>query len=206
MAETVTPAHRSPRAVALFVLTLALALTADLWTKYHAFRVLPPPGTVAPDSVTPDDHFIPHLLHFTAVENRGAVFGVGQGMRTLFLAFSLAAIPLLVWLFVKSGNRWWYQVVLGLLLAGVIGNLYDRAVYHHVRDMIYLFPGVPNPLRHWFPRWDTLFPWVFNLADTYLCTGVFVLLVHSFFEKDEPASRVASAADRPGEGPAARSP
>ena len=37
--------------------------------------------------------------------------------------------------------------VIGLLLAGVLGNLYDRVVFGYVRDMIYMLPG-----RTW-PGW-----------------------------------------------------
>ena len=53
-----------------------------------------------------------------------------------------------------------HQIVLGMLLAGVVGNLYDRIHFGFVRDMIYVFP-----------RWG-IFPYIFNVADSLLCTGV----------------------------------
>lgn len=168
----------------LFLLTAIIGLTLDLWTKDYAFRVLSMPADVHEIDRAPEQHFIPHLLHFTLMKNEGAVFGIGQGQRYLFLAVSLAALSLLTVLFLKSGNRRFYQFLLGLLLAGVLGNLYDRAVFGYVRDMIYLFPGVPNPLSGLFPQWGTLFPWIFNLADTFLCTGVFLMILYTFFSHD----------------------
>lgn len=196
-------AHAAPSRAAWlrFALTAAIALSLDLWTKYHAFRVLPQPADVHDVDRSPERHFIPHLLHFTLMKNEGAVFGIGQGQRLLFLAVSVAATALLVGLFLRSGRRRFYQFLLGLLLAGVLGNMYDRAVYGYVRDMIYLFPGVPNPLSGVFPRWSTLFPWIFNLADTYLCTGVFLVILHSLFFHDAAATpRPANVASSSAEG------
>jgi signal peptidase II len=189
-------AGRSLRAWMFFALTAVVGLTLDLWTKDYAFRVLSMPADVHEIDRTPERHFIPHLLHFTLMKNEGAVFGIGQGKRSLFLAVSVAALALLVGLFLKSGNRRFYQFLLGLLLAGVLGNLYDRAVFGYVRDMIYLFPGVPNPLSGIFPQWGTLFPWVFNLADTFLCTGVFLMILYSLFANDaapKPTGATSSA-------------
>jgi len=201
MDEHAVRAGRSLRAWTLFALTAAVGLTLDLWTKDYAFRVLSMPADVHEIDRTPEEHFIPHLLHFTLMKNEGAVFGIGQGKRYLFLAVSLAALMLLAGLFLKSGNRRFYQFLLGLLLAGVLGNLYDRAVFGYVRDMIYLFPGVPNPLSSVFPQWGTLFPWVFNLADTFLCTGVFLMILYSFFAHDAtPKNAEAPSSAAPAEG------
>jgi len=54
------------------------------------------------------------------------------------------------------------------LLAGVLGNLYDRLMLGYVRDMI-----------HALPMWKNFFPYVFNVADTFLCTGVGLMIVYS---------------------------
>ena len=53
-----------------------------------------------------------------------------------------------------------------MLLAGILGNLYDRVFIGYVRDMI-----------HVFPRWPNLFPWVFNIADSLLCVSIGILLI-----------------------------
>lgn len=188
------PAARSTAAWMLFALTAAIGLTLDLWTKDYAFRVLSMPIDVHDVDQSPERHFLPHLLHFTLMKNEGAVFGIGQGQRSLFIAVAVAATALLVGLFLRSGRRRFYQFLLGMLLAGVLGNLYDRVVFGYVRDMIYLFPGVPNPLSGWFPQWGTLFPWIFNLADVFLCTGVFLVILYSFFSSDAAPATASDSA------------
>src|SRR5579871_1056888 len=75
---------------------------------------------------------------------------------------------------------------LGLILAGTLGNLYDRLVFNGVRDFLYF---------HWFE-----FP-VFNIADSCLVCGAFLLLIQAFWsrpapvgrEKSEPAMSAATA-------------
>jgi signal peptidase II len=91
------------------------------------------------------------------------------------VAVSIGAILFLTYLFATSKRRqWFYQLVLGLLLAGVLGNMYDRVVYGYVRDMI-----------HALPRWPDLFPWIFNVADSLLCVGVGLMVLYSFLHGSE---------------------
>ena len=60
--------------------------------------------------------------------NEGALWGMGQGKVWLFAALSAtaaAAIP--VWLFwFRAARDLWLTVALGLVMGGVLGNLYDR--------------------------------------------------------------------------------
>jgi signal peptidase II len=181
---------RSPAAWARFLLTCAIGLALDLVTKIWAFNhlVIGPIEREGDGRLyVPTDivRFIPGWLHFEAVANEGAVFGLGQGHRLLFLAVSFGAIGLLTYLFINSGRARFYQVVLGMLLAGVLGNMYDRMAFGYVRDMIHALPG-----RRWpeFIR-ETLsfipyvrgpiFPWIFNIADSLLCVGVAVSIFYS---------------------------
>jgi signal peptidase II len=171
---------RSPPALARFFLTAAIGVTLDLITKVVAFTKLyvshwdDPDGRRHFESTT--YQFIPHWLHFKLTANYGAVFGIGQGQRLIFLAFSMGAILFLVYLFRASGRQRFYQVVLGMLLAGVVGNMYDRTRFGYVRDMIYALPG-----RTWPGSEREIFPWIFNVADSLLCVGVGLMLIYSFF-------------------------
>jgi len=159
----------SPIALMLFFGTTALGLALDLWTKVLAASQLSRADPI---------RFIPGWLHFTYTENHGAVFGIGQGWRKLFILVSIGAIGFLTYLFSHSGKQRVYQLILGMLLAGVLGNMWDRINYGYVRDMI-----------HALPRWPNLFPWVFNIADSLLCTGVFLMIVHSLlFHPRKPAA------------------
>jgi len=138
---------RSFPALAAFFLTVIVGLTVDLWTKSYSFEHLAIyRGTRVVDSqVYP---FSPGLLEFTVTTNQGAVFGLGAGQRFLFVTVSLAAILFLVYLFANSGPSRIYQIILGMLLAGVLGNLYDRIFFGYVRDMIHALPG-----WHWPGMW-----------------------------------------------------
>src|SRR5262249_54197735 len=118
---------------------------------------------------------IPGFLRFEFTTNEGAVFGMGQGMRWLFLVVSVAAVLFLIYLFLTSGRQWLYQIFLGILLAGVMGNMYDRLLLGYVRDMI-----------HAFPAWR-IFPWIFNVADSLLCVGVALIVLYSSFTRHAQA-------------------
>jgi signal peptidase II len=133
------------------------------------------------------------VLNFDAVANQGAVFGIGQGQRWLFITVSIGAIALLTYLFVTTARGRFYQVVLGGLLAGVLGNMYDRTMFGFVRDMIHAFPNerYPEFIRNtlgFIPYFKgQIFPWVFNVADMLLCVGVGISIVYSFFGNREPS-------------------
>ena len=181
-------ALRSPAALGCFLLTMGLGLTLDLWSKSYAWRTLaegePWRDTTGHLRIASEtSEFLPGWLHFKVTVNEGAVFGFGQGNQTLFAIVSAAAIGFLFYLFATSGRRWFYQVVLGMLLAGVLGNLYDRMTFRYVRDMLYIFPD-----RFLFGR--EVFPWIFNVADALLCAGVGLMVVYSFFAQEaEPGER-----------------
>jgi signal peptidase II len=190
-----TDTLRSPAAIALFAGTAAVGLVVDLWTKAAAVAYLKDGNIV---------RFIPGLVQFTYTENHGAVFGLGQGQQPLFLTVSVAAIAFLVFLFLTSGRSRIYQLILGMLLAGVLGNMYDRLYFGYVRDMIHALPGWQWPA--WFVRllpsgWQPpigrgldVFPWIFNVADSLLCVGVAAMLVYSFLteiRRKHPAEAAA---------------
>jgi signal peptidase II len=180
-----------------------LGLIADLASKVWAVDALKATGRSI--------RFIPGLLHFTYTENHGAVFGIGQGQRWLFLTVSVVAVLFLVWLFIQSGTRRLYQIILGMLLAGVIGNMYDRIVHGYVRDMILALPGWRWP-GEWmvpflnYPSADRLvFPWIFNIADVLLCVGVLLIVTYNLFcmtdSQDRAPGDQASSSEEPVRSP-----
>jgi signal peptidase II len=196
---------KSPSALSRFVLATFAGLGLDLASKAYAWHALLigydtdffTGESKARYSVV---RFIPGWLHFELTMNRGAVFGLGQGQRWLFLIVSAAAIAFLTYLFALSHKKqWFYQLLLGILLAGVLGNMYDRIVYGYVRDMIHALPGQkwPEGLVAHLPGHDwksaDIFPWIFNVADSLLCTGVALMIAYSLFF----APRAPSAADHP---------
>jgi signal peptidase II len=183
------PRHnfRSAAALASFFLTVIFGLSFDLWSKNEAFdrlAIYHPGSTMVVDSRVYS--FIPGWIDFTVTTNQGAVFGIGAGRRYFFICISIAAVILLTYFFAISGPQRLHQVILGMLLAGVLGNLYDRAVFGYVRDMVHALPG-----WHWPGTWAipivdypgpsrAVFPWIFNVADSLLCVGVALMILHSF--------------------------
>jgi signal peptidase II len=183
---------RSPVALMLFFGTAIVGIGLDLWTKSLAVEHL---------KDAPEVRVIPNWLHFTYTENRGAVFGVGQGKQLLFITVSIGAIAFLSHLFAHSGTRRFYQFLLGMLMAGVIGNMYDRIVYGYVRDMIHALPGIhwPDFIARQLPGHLAsagVFPWIFNLADSLLCVGVFLILVYSLKHGTESKGQPDPQVDR----------
>ena len=97
----------------------------------------------------------------------------------MFIILGLIAIAVIVTTFLKSAaQRRWMHISLALILAGALGNLYDRVMFGMVRDMLWLFPGVKLPFGwHWPGDNDELYPWVFNIADMALLFGLGVILI-----------------------------
>jgi signal peptidase II len=185
---------RSVPALLAFALTFVVGLGLDLWTKQAAFAALAPHGvrynpehgrheiSYGPDGRLEVQRVVPGWLHFQAMTNEGAVFGIGQGQRWLFVAVSVLAIGFILYLFATSGDHRFYQFVLGMLLAGVIGNMYDRLTFGYVRDMIYALPG-----KQWPGTGREVFPWIFNVADSLLCVGVGLIFVYTL--RGAPSTR-----------------
>ena len=118
--------------------------------------------------------------------NQGALFGFlrdhGPLANYLFAAISIvAAAAIVFWATRRSAARdWSLSAALGLILAGTLGNLYDRLIFLGVRDFLHL---------HY-----RQFDWpVFNIADTCLVCGAFLLLIQALFTRipaDKPALEV----------------
>jgi signal peptidase II len=146
------------------------------------YRLIPPhePVTV-----------IPRVLDFTLVLNPGAVFGVGPGQRGFFMVFTLAALAfsaLIFWKWTGPRDRLAHAAI-ALIVAGGLGNLYDRLVHGCVRDFLHPLPGVKFPFG-WSP-WGSsgaVWPWVSNVADAFLIVGIIVLAWH-LWRVDAKAAR-----------------
>lgn len=107
------PSHLRLWVVAVF------GLAADLLTKDWAFTRLEPLERVV---------LVPGLVSFQRSLNTGALFGLGKGWTPVFIAASVLALVFVLSLFISSGrDRRSLHVALGLVLAGALGNLYDRA-------------------------------------------------------------------------------
>lgn len=200
-APPVRAAAGSPRAWTLFVAVAVAVLAVDLVVKRWAFEhVAGVPVHVAADGtalIPPHDAttIVPRVLSLKLTLNHGAAFGLGDGARWLFVCIALVAAVIVVGMFCRSDRRAWpLHVAFAMLLAGAMGNLYDRVAVGAVRDMLWMFPGVKLPFGWSWPGGsDDLYPWIFNVADAALCMSLVVLLV-LMYRADRANARVTPSA------------
>lgn len=147
-----------------FVLTI-LILALDQGTKVWAARALSQEPLV----------LIPGALELTYLENRGAVWGLMQGWRIVFLVATLLFLAVIVWLYCRKRKDMSVltRVILSLLVSGAVGNLIDRVLLGYVRDMIYV--SLIN-----FP--------VFNVADSAITIAAALLVIETLFVKSRPTT------------------
>ncbi len=118
------------------------------------------------------------FFNITRIHNKGAIFGTfSQTNNTLVFALltaaSLAALALVVYYFVKTpASDKLMKIALTLIMAGALGNQFDRLVRGHVIDFLDFYIG----RAHW--------PF-FNAADSCITIGASLMLVVLFRRKPE---------------------
>jgi signal peptidase II len=148
---------------AIFLCTAAGVFAADLLTKWAAFHG---------DNLSRPHVIIPNFLDLTRTENRGGVFGFGQGRVTFFILFTLVASIVILWAVCRYGRASrWLTFGLACVFGGAMGNFWDRLAFGYVRDFIHCFIG-----RY---HWPT-----FNVGDSAICIGAAILVIHSLFSSD----------------------
>jgi signal peptidase II len=163
------------RGLGVFAGIAAVGAVADLASKSYAFAHIPGDGV----------EVVPGLFNLIQAWNKGAAFSIFFGQVNAFIAISFVALVVLGW-FAWSAKRpagLGYQVILGLVGAGVVGNLYDRLVFHQVRDFLDVYVSQAW-LADWLARHAGTTHWpTFNVADAFICVGTGALFVK--FWRDE---------------------
>jgi signal peptidase II len=162
--ELMSEAGRVP--ASRFILFWAIALGGaafDLATKSYIFERFGPVGAAHP--------LIPDILELRLSHNPGALWGLGRDFAWASLVFAalslLAAVAICWWLFVKGAARdARYTVALGLIMAGALGNCYDRLRFGYVRDFVHFHIDAI--------RFDCA---IFNFADNMLVLGAVGLVL-----------------------------
>lgn len=170
--------------VALFVLALdqiskywivsshvvgTLGYSGSLYDLSALRSFLSQSAIVQQNAIPQDGKFI--VLSFTP--NDAALWGLGSGnpwASRLLLALTSIFLFLLLFFTIRSGKKLpkLSRVIVGLLIGGSIGNLYDRVVFGYVRDMICTrFIDFP----------------IFNIADSAICIAIGLLVFEAFFMK-----------------------
>lgn len=194
-----------------FIAAIAVLVALDLGSKAIAFRTIAPDPVVVERravlgmmSVDPEmlqslipRHsarvVIPRVLEFKLVLNPGAVFGAGAGARWFFVGFTGVALAFATWMFAAWSDKRDRMVHIGiaLIVAGGVGNLFDRIVFGCVRDFIHPLPGWGLPFGLAWPGGGReLWPYVSNLADKWLLVGIALVLWKVWREDGEGEKKV----------------
>ena len=141
----------------LWIILLVLIIFADQLSKWLVVALLQGKESF---------YLIPGVLRFTYVENDGAAFGMLDDHRWVFLVLSTVMIIALIFYIVKyKPSSKWVMTSLILIVGGGIGNMIDRILLGYVIDFID------------FCAFPQLWRWVFNIADSAVCVGTFMLSV-----------------------------
>lgn len=149
----------SARHRVVFALVALAAYAVDVATKLLAVRHLRPDQ---PKNV------VGSLLRLDLVRNPGAAFSTGTSYTLVLSVIALLAAGVVIRFGRRLGDRTW-AVALGLLLAGVCGNLTDRVF----REPGVLRGHVVDFLE--FPHWP-----VFNVADMLIDAAVLLILLQTW--------------------------
>jgi len=141
----------------IFTLTIVLSIIVDQASKALARSNLDPQKSI---------DIIKDVLSLNLVKNTGAAFGLFQGQSTMLQLIAVAlVVMILFYILFYRPTSFIIRVALGLIVAGSIGNLIDRALFKQVTDFI--------DLQVW--------P-VFNLADSSIVIGASFLMLKSLFK------------------------
>jgi signal peptidase II len=152
---------------------LALAagvLVLDQATKAWICARLPYPTYGPPRHIAVIDDF----FNLVNVGNTGAAWSLFSGRSTFLALLAVATlIAIFAWRHQLGLRLWTVQVSFGLLCGGIVGNLVDRLVHGHVIDFLDFHFG------------SYIYP-TFNVADSGICVGVAIYLLHSLRQPEEP--------------------
>ncbi|WP_300083733.1 signal peptidase II [Propioniciclava sp.] len=154
----------------------AVGYALDQVTKYLAITYLDPADPPV---------LLGGLLTLQLIFNPGAAFSMGEGFTVGLTVIAAAALVfVLAWLLPRTRHRGW-SVALGLLLAGILGNLTDRLVrppgfaHGHVVDFLQL------------PYFA-----IFNVADMCITFAAVAIIWLVAVAGVEPSGRRADKAER----------
>src|SRR5680860_480553 len=154
----------------LFWLCAVFAIAVDQVSKYWVVNFVP---------LNTQIKLISGFLYITHIKNSGGAFGMFQNKVNVFIIVSIISILLIIVLKISMNIKsYTYNLALGFVLGGALGNLYDRYFIREVTDFIYV-----------------KFFAVFNGADSFIVVGFIILLIFlikNFFGKSSITEAVGN--------------
>lgn len=113
---------------------------------------------------------IKNFFKITPIKNFGASFSTFENMNVLLISISVIILIYLLLSINKVKDTKLNGLSYGLLIGGLLGNLYDRLIFGYVRDFLSF-----KILSYNFA--------IFNVADIGIVVGVILLLVLSIIKE-----------------------
>ena len=155
----------------ILICVSAIVLVIDQATKLRIDRTMD-----LHSSITVVENF----FNITYLRNKGAAFGVlahSSYRLPFFIMVSLVAIAVIAVVFRRlRPDQKFTAFALSLIFSGALGNLIDRVRLGEVIDFLD---------AHWYSHhWPA-----FNVTDSAICVGVFLLAIDMFIEEKRQKTR-----------------
>lgn len=147
------------REIVLLILTIVL----DQFSKYYVASKV-----ALHESV----EVIRDFFYITHTRNTGAAWSMLEGFGVVFIILAGCVSAGIIYYLIKDKKlSEWERTAYIFVCGGAIGNMIDRIIHGYVIDFLnfYIF-GYDYP--------------VFNIADSFLVIGVFILIVKVVFNKE----------------------
>ncbi len=109
---------------------------------------------------------INNFFYITHVHNTGAAWSILEDQRILLLIISVFALFLINKIINKEELSQLESLSYGMIIGGIIGNLFDRILFGYVIDFLdFRLFGYNYP--------------VFNLADSFIVIGIIIMAIIS---------------------------
>lgn len=163
----------------IFVILGVLCFGTDQWTKLWALEKLSnieaQPNVPEWNGVRIDG--IDHLFEFVYKSNTAGAMGINFPWARIILivATFVLLLALIVYMRNPKNRTPLMCTAAALLIGGGMGNLVDRIFRGYVPDFIRFVH-------------NTYFPYVFNVADVWVCIGAVLLAIHILYsgKTEEP--------------------
>lgn len=114
------------------------------------------------------------FLQWRLAFNCGAAFSFlanqSGWQKYLFLGIAIVLSAYLLWLILRGGLSGLQSLAYAAVIAGALGNAYDRIAYGCVVDFIHVYYGAYH-----YP--------IFNVADIFICCGIALTWLSMFRDK-----------------------
>jgi len=136
----------------IYLMTVIIVLVIDRVTKLWVVAKMELAETIP---------VINGFFHITYIKNSGAAFGMLANMRWVFISITVLILIAIFYMAYKvSKENIFLTITLAMITGGALGNLIDRLSTGLVIDFLD-FRGI--------------WPYIFNLADSFVIVGVLLL-------------------------------